>query len=171
MAPAATQVLGIPVPSTDPVFLGLVGLHVAIGLLAVICGAIAMLSRKGTGRHFNFGTVYFWMLFGLFVTMSALSFMRWAEDYPLFILGALSFAAACFGRSAIRKRWPRRHLAGMAGSYILMLTAFYVDNGKNLPLWRELPQIAFWILPGAVGIPIVAYYAIRLPKFRFGDSD
>ncbi|HEY7979707.1 MAG TPA: DUF2306 domain-containing protein [Rhizomicrobium sp.] len=170
MALAVTRFFGIPVPSADPLFLGLVGLHVAMGLLAVICGAIAMLSRKGPGRHFNFGTVYFWMLFGLFVTMSALSFMQWAEDYPLFILGALSFAAACFGRTAIRRRWPRWHLAGMAGSYILMLTAFYVDNGKNLPLWRELPQIAFWILPGAVGLPIATYYLIRLPKFRIGHS-
>ena len=28
----------------------------------------------------------------------------------------------------------------MGASYILLLTAFYVDNGKNLPLWRELPE-------------------------------
>ena len=35
----------------------------------------------------------------------------------------------------------------MGASYIFMLTAFYVDNGKNLPLWRELPQIAFWLDP------------------------
>ena len=40
-------------------------------------------------------------------------------------------------------------------SYILMLTAFYVDNGKNLPFWKELPQIAFWLLPGAIGVPVV----------------
>jgi len=43
----------------------------------------------------------------------------------------------------------------MGFSYILMLTAFYVDNGKNLPLWKELPQIAFWLLPAALGIPLV----------------
>jgi hypothetical protein len=36
-----------------------------------------------------------------------------------------------------------------------MLTAFYVDNGKNLPLWKELPQIAFWILPSLIGAPLV----------------
>ena len=44
----------------------------------------------------------------------------------------------------------------MGASYILLMTAFYVDNGKNLPLWRELPQIAFWLLPAAIGIPLIA---------------
>lgn len=51
----------------------------------------------------------------------------------------------------------------MAGSYILLLTAFYADNGKNLPLWRELPPIAFWLLPSAVGLPIIAWALLRHP--------
>lgn len=125
-----------------------------------------MLSTKGRGRHSNFGTAYFWCLLGVAVTMAALSAMRWAEDYPLFILGALSFLAAYFGRAAIRRGMPRCHLIGMGASYILMLTAFYVDNGKNLPVWRELPQITFWIVPAAVGIPLMAYYLVRLPRFK-----
>ena len=77
-----TVVLGIPIPSIDPVFLAIVGVHVLFGIAAVIAGAVAMLSRKGRGRHSNFGTIYFWCLFGVFVTMSALSFMRWAENVP-----------------------------------------------------------------------------------------
>jgi hypothetical protein len=161
-----TVLLGIPIPSTDPVFLAIVGVHVLFGLAAVIAGAIAMLSRKGRGRHSNLGTIYFWCLFGVFVTMSALSFMRWAENYHLFILGTLSFAAACLGRTAARwhwGQWPKLHLTGMGASYFVMLTAFYVDNGKNLPLWKELPQIAFWILPAAVGMPLILYALFRHP--------
>jgi uncharacterized membrane protein len=161
-----TLVLGIPIPSTDPVFLAIVGIHVLFGLAAVIAGAMTMFSRKGRGRHSNLGTIYFWCLFGVFVTMSALSFMRWAENYHLFILGAASFASACFGRVAARRRWrqwPRLHLASMGTSYIVMLTAFYVDNGRNLPLWKELPQIAFWVLPAAVGMPLILYALFRHP--------
>jgi hypothetical protein len=41
----------------------------------------------------------------------------------------------------------------MGMSYILLLTAFYVYNGKSLPLWKELPPFAYWILPGAIGVP------------------
>jgi hypothetical protein len=51
----------------------------------------------------------------------------------------------------------------MGTSYILMLTAFYVDNGPNLPLWRDLPELAFWILPGAVGAPLILYSLNRHP--------
>ena len=80
-----TVVLGIPIPSTDPIFLAIVGVHVLFGLLAIAAGAVAMLSKKEHGRHSNWGTIYFWFLFGVFVTMSVLSFMRWAENYHLFI--------------------------------------------------------------------------------------
>lgn len=162
----ATDLLGIPVPSTDPIFLGFLVVHVACGLIAVVAGATAMLSRKGRGRHWTFGVTYFWGLFGLFTTMSVLSFIRWTEDYHLFILGLLAFAAAYLGRQAIRRRLPRWHLTGMAASYILMLTAFYVDNGKNLPFWRELPEIALWVIPAIIGVPLTAYYLLRLPRFR-----
>jgi len=98
--------------------------------------------------------------------MSALSFMRWAENYHLFILGLLSFASAVFGRFAVQwhvHQWPRLHLTGMGASYIFMLTAFYVDNGKNLPFWRELPAIAFWVLPSAIGVPLILYALLRHP--------
>ena len=131
-----------------------------------------MLSNKGRGRHSNWGTTYFWSLLGVFVTMSALSFMRWAENYHLFILGVLSFASALFGRTAVQRRWhqwPRLHLSGMGASYILTLTAFYVDNGKNLPLWRELPEVALWFLPSAVGVPLILYATLRHPLVRGFD--
>ena len=162
----ATLLLGIPIPSTDPVFLAIVGIHILFGLAAVIAGAIAMLSNKGRGRHSRFGTVYFWCLFGVFATMSALSFIRWVVDYHLFILGALSFTAANFGRTAAKRRWrqwPRLHLTGMGLSYTLMLTAFYVNNGPNLPLWRELPNLVFWVLPGAIGAPLILHALYRHP--------
>jgi len=38
---------------------------------------------------------------------------------------------------------PTLHIAGMGSSYILMPTAFYVRQCKNLPLWRDLPPIAY----------------------------
>jgi len=104
--------------------------------------------------------------------MSALSFMRWAENYHLFILGALSFASAYFGRSAARRhwqQWARLHLTGMGTSYVLMLAAFYVDNGKNLPLWKELPPITYWLLPSAVGIPLILRALLWHPLVRYSE--
>jgi hypothetical protein len=46
-----TSFAGIDIPSTNPVFLAVVGIHVLLGLACVIAGAIAMLSQKRAGRH------------------------------------------------------------------------------------------------------------------------
>ncbi len=168
-----TAILGIVVPSTDPVFLTVVGFHVLAGLVCVVTGAVAMLSVKRPGRHPSFGTIYFWFLLAVFASATALSVVRWAEDYHLFILGALAFAAASLGRLARRQRWRgwvRLHILGMGLSYILLLTAFYVDNGPNLPLWRELPHWAFWVLPGAIGIPIIARALLWHPLVRHANG-
>jgi hypothetical protein len=92
--------------------------------------------------------------------------MRWAEDYHLFFLGPLSFGTVSLGRMAIRRRWRnwiRLHITCMGLSYILLLTAFYVDNGKNLPLWNKLPPIAFCLLPGAIGSPFIVRALLRQP--------
>ena len=150
-----TNLAGIDIPSTNPVFLTVVGIHILLGLACVITGAIAMLSLKRAGRHPSYGTVYFWCLAGVFVTASALAAVRWAEDYHLFVLGVLSFATAWLGRQARRQRWRswvRLHIAAMGSSYILLLIAFYVDNGRSLPLWRDLPPLTYWLLPAVVGI-------------------
>ncbi len=130
MPSGTTVVAGIEVPSTSVVFLTMVGIHVLLGLVCVVAGAVAMLSPKRNGRHPLFGTVYFWCLSAVFASAASLAAVRWAEDYHLFIL------------------------------------AFYVDNGKNLPLWKELPPLAFWLLPTAVGIPVVVYALLRHPFVR-----
>ena len=135
MSQAPITIGGIPLPSDAPLFLGLLALHVAAGLICVITGLIAMLSDKGPGRHPRFGTLYYWSLGVVFITMAVLAGMRWVQ-YHLFILGTLSFASAFVGRQAAPSRSSGRvriHVTAMGLSYILLLTAFYVDNGKNLP--------------------------------------
>jgi hypothetical protein len=164
---------GIPLPSDAPLFLALIALHVAAGLVCVLAGIVAMLSRKMPGRHLQAGTVYYWALAVVFVTMSVIGLSRWSEDYHLVVLGVLSFLSATMGREARRHRWPnwaRWHMTGMGASYMLLLTAFYVDNGPNLPLWRLLPPIAFWFLPTAIGLPILAYALLRHPLVRRAPS-
>ena len=161
-----TIVFGVPVPSIDPGFLAVVRFHILVGVACVVAGLVAMFSRKRRGRHSTSGTLYYWCLAVLVASATGLSVVRWAENYHLFILGVLSFASALFGRTAVQWRWqqwPRLHLTGMGSSYILTLTAFYVDNGKNLPLWRELPEIAFWFLPSAMGVPLILYVLLRHP--------
>jgi hypothetical protein len=159
-----TVAFGIPIPSENPVFLTMVAFHVLAGLVAVVSGLFAMRLPKGRGRHSRAGTVYFWSLAAVFASMAALSAVRWAEDYHLFALGAVAFSLGVLARIAARRNWDLRLHAGSMGlSYIVMLTAFYVDNGRNLPLWRELPSIAYWTVPAIVGLPIIAWAFARHP--------
>jgi len=171
-----TTVAGIPIPSTSTWFLSVVGIHVVMGLVCVVAGIGAMLSRKGRGRHSTFGTVYFWFLCGVFISATALSIARWQHDYHLFVLGALSFGAAVMARYMIR-RLPfsrlhlRMHVIGMGMSYILLLTAFYVDNGKSLPIWKDLPSIVYWLGPAVVGLPLLIRALLRHPLVRFSEHE
>jgi hypothetical protein len=159
-------VLGIPIPSSSPLFLGIVAVHVAAGLVCAVAGIAAMLATKHARRHPAAGTVYYWGLVVVFVSMAALSFLRWAENVHLFVLGIVSFGAGTIGRAARRgwwRGWLRWHIAGMGISYITLLTAFYVDNGPHLALWRSLPRLAHWLLPSVVGLPILIWALRRHP--------
>jgi hypothetical protein len=142
-----------------PLFLVLLAVHVAAGLTCVVSGAGAAISKKSPGRHPTFGRAYYWALLVVFLSSSVMSVLRWSRDYDLFILGAIAFSAGSTGYSARKIRWrswPTYHATGMGSSYVVLLTAFYVDNGPHLPLWDHLPTIAFWILPSLVGLPLIA---------------
>jgi len=162
-------VLGVPIPSSSPLFLSIVALHVVAGLVCVFAGIVAMFSIKGPGRHPSAGAGYFWSLLVACLTMAALSMLRWPEDTHLFVLGILSFGAGVIGRMARRRHSPGLlpvHVTAMAVSYIVLLTAFYVDNGPHLPLWRSLPTLALWLLPSLVGFPVLAWTLRRHPLLR-----
>ena len=170
MSPDSTTTFaGITIPSDDPFFLGIVALHVAIAIGCAVAGFCAMLSVKGSARHRRFGTLYYAFLAAVFASSSALAAMRWADDYPLFILGLLSLTTASLGRTAQRRRWRnsmRLHLVAMGTSYTLLLIAFYVDNGHNLPGWRALPPIAYWLLPFLIGTALIAFSLWSHPLTR-----
>ena len=156
---ALTELVSRLVGAPVSLVFGLVLLvHIPAGLTCVVTGAVALLSRKLRGRHPAFGEIYFWALTVVFLTATALAVMRWAESAYLIVLGAIALAFASVGYCARKRRWPgwlTAHMVGMSLSYIVLLTAFYVDNGRNLPLWNKLPTVAYWLLPTIVGLPLI----------------
>ncbi|WP_046470281.1 hypothetical protein [Allosalinactinospora lopnorensis] len=142
----------------------LLACHVLAGITATLAGAAAMLVRKRRGRHTWPGTVYLAALLVIVVTASGMGALHWPRVNHLLILAGIALAGATLGYAARRvawRGWLPYHITGMGISYIAMLTAFYVDSGPNLPLWRLLPPIAFWFLPAAVGLPILVHALIR----------
>jgi hypothetical protein len=164
----ASRILGIEVGSTAPLFLAVLAIHVLAGLTAVATGAIAATARKGSPRHIRAGRWYYRAITVVFVTATILAAMRWRQDYYLFILGATAYLAATTGYQHRRRHRPgdTGHIAGMGAAYVVMLTAFYVDNGPHLPLWDHLPTLTFWLLPSAIGAPIISRAIIRAQRAR-----
>ncbi|GAA2208273.1 hypothetical protein GCM10009850_037310 [Nonomuraea monospora] len=151
------DVLGIPIPDAGPVFLVALAVHVVAGLTCVSCGAVAMLARKGGARHRRYGRAYLCGLGVVFCTMSVMSAIRWRDNAHLFVLGVLAVAAGGAGYLDRRTRTcDRLHITAMGLSYVVLLTAFYVDNGPHLPLWKHLPAWTSWVLPALAGIPLIA---------------
>ncbi len=159
----ASRILGDQVGSSASAFLAFLALHVIAGLTAVITGAAAALTRKGSPRHIRAGRRFYRAITVVFATATALSVMRWRQDYYLFIIGAVAFTTATIGYEHRRRHRPgdTGHIAGMGIGYTAMLTAFYVDNGPHLPLWDRLPVLTFWLLPAAIATPLIIRAVVR----------
>jgi lysylphosphatidylglycerol synthetase-like protein (DUF2156 family) len=158
------------VAGTGNVFLALLAIHVPAGLAAVISGALAATAPKRRGWHTRVGTIYYWAIAVVFATATPMAAIRPARDWYMALLGALAFILAAAGRDYRRhparrpwRRWPGHtpHILAMGSSYTVLLTAFYVDNGKNLPLWDRLPTAAYWALPALVATPVIVRAAAR----------
>jgi hypothetical protein len=167
-----SRILGDQVGPAAPVFLMFLAVHVLAGLTAVATGATAALVRKGSPRHIRAGRWYYRAITVLFATATVLAAMRWRQDYYLFIIGAVAFTAATIGYQHRRRHRPgdTGHITGMGIAYVAMLTAFYVDNGPHLPLWDHLPTLAFWLLPSAIGAPVIARAVIRARHATVGSG-
>jgi hypothetical protein len=162
----ATTIAGIPVPSDARLFLAFIHLHIVAGLTAVIAGAIAMPSAKCPGRHPRAGTVYY--------CGSCRRFRHNVRSRVLPMERGLSPVHAGVCVVCRHCDWP-----GCKAKTVAILAAHsYHWNGRvlppddhsllcgqraNLPVWRELPPLAFWLLPTLVGAPILINALLRHP--------
>jgi uncharacterized membrane protein len=141
--------------------------HILAGMTSAVTGIVAFSVPKGPTRHHRWGTHYLWAYTVVFLTATVLSVQRWQADAYLFVLAMLGYTLALGGYSVRRFRntpWLRRllgeywviaHLVGMISSYVVLLTAFYVDNAHLFPGVNRLPTIVFWVAPTLVALPFL----------------
>ena len=147
-------------------FLPLV-VHAVAGFLTGVTGLVAFRVPKRPGRHDWWGTRYLWAYTVVFLTATILSGEHWEADAYLFFLALIGYGFALLGYGArhfrqeprvqriVGKQWVVAHIVGMIGSYIVLWTAFYVDNAHLIPGLKELPTLAFWVLPSLIGLPFM----------------
>jgi uncharacterized membrane protein len=131
---ATTDLFGIPVPSTSPVFLTFVVVHIIISLACVVSGLLAMFAIKGGKRHSIYGKVYFWSMLSAFATIVILSAMRWPHNIHLLSIGTLAVSSVYLGWRLAKnqkKNWTRLHTILMGSSYIFLMTGFLRRQWKE----------------------------------------
>jgi len=151
--------------------------HVLAGLTTVVTGIVAFSIPKRQGRHHRWGRRYLWAYTLVFLTATILSVERWSVDAYLFFIALVGYGFALGGYVASRfrrepwlmrllgKNWVIAHIVGTIGSYIVLLTGFYVDNAHLIPLLNQLPQLTFWVLPSMIGLPFIVLSISRfVPK-------
>lgn len=157
-------------------FLPLV-VHALAGLTTGVIGVVTFSVPKGPARHHRWGTRYLWAYTVVFLTATILSVQRWQADAYLFGLAVLGYGFALGGYSARRFRlslwlrnvlgeyWVIAHLVGMIGSYVVLWTAFYVDNAHLIPDLNRLPTVTFWVAPSLIAVPFLVRSIARFaPK-------
>ncbi len=154
-------------------FLPLV-VHVLAGLMTGVTGIMAFCAPKRPSRHHRWGTDYVWAYTVVFLTATMLSVQRWQADAYLFFLAVIGYGLALCGYGARRfwqeprvgympgKQWGVVHVVGMIGSYVVLWTAFLVDNAQRIPGLNQLPPLTFWVLPSLIGLP---FLIVSLSRF------
>jgi len=154
-------------------FLPLV-VHALAGMTAGITGVVTFSVPKRPGCHHWWGTRYLWAYTVVFLTAIILSVQHWTADAYLFVLATIGYALALSGYAARRfrqepavrrvvgKQWVVAHIVSMIGSYVVLRTAFYVDNAHLIPGLRLLPILTFWVLPAVIALP---FLVVSLSRF------
>ncbi|MGB8346024.1 MAG: hypothetical protein WCD86_14150 [Ktedonobacteraceae bacterium] len=157
-------------------FLPLV-VHILAGLMTGVTGIMAFRAPKRSGRHHRWGTGYVWVYTVVFLTATILSVQRWEADAYLFFLAAIGYGLALCGygtrrfwqeprvRYTFGKQWVV-HIVGMIGSYVVLWTAFFVDNAHRIPGLNQLPPPTFWVLPSLIGLPFLVVSLARFAQKR-----
>ena len=161
------EVEGVGMLFKSPAFIPMLGIHILAGLVCIVTGIVTMASEKRAGLHPICGTIYHWSLAVLVISAGFLAVAHCTEDGVLLALGVISFGASCLGRTARRRHWQSwvgTHIIFMGTSFIAMLTAFCLEEGKSSPGLSGLPRSTYWFLPALVGTPLIMRALFR---YRF----
>jgi uncharacterized membrane protein len=142
----------------DPVL----AMHIAAGTTGLILGPLAMRATKRRGPHTRLGETYHWAMLAVCLSASALAILDWHRIWWFLPIAAFSYANALLGYLAAKRRrrgWLRRHVRGMGGSYIALVTALLVVNvGQQLPI--------AWFIPTIIGSPIIVWVLNEVDRGR-----
>jgi uncharacterized membrane protein len=143
--------------------------HIAAGSLALLTGPVVMFARKRRGLHTRLGEVYHALVAYACLTAAIAAIIKWDLRWWFLPIAVGSYAFALYGYLAAKTRrgdWLRRHISGMCGSYIAMVTALLVIKANPIMSATGLGPLWIWTLPTIVGTPIIVWVNWQVSKGR-----
>ena len=139
----------------------LLTVHISSGTLGLLTGPLAMLVPKRRGWHPRIGRIYLICMALICASAIGLTIMQPALWW-LGVIAAATWVAALAGWQVRRSRppgWLPWHISLLCGSYISLVTALFVVN-------LGVHAFIAWVLPTAVGSPLIARAAYRAATGR-----
>lgn len=121
-------------------------LHIFSGFTALLIGLLPMFTAKGSPRHVLSGKVYFWAMFGVFLTSSSMFFFKPDELMFLLLIGIFSFYLTFTGARAVRYKRAGGKIAGLDWA-VAVLVAGAALLMEGMAIWS--------MVNGATGMAIL----------------
>jgi hypothetical protein len=139
--------------------------HALLGTALLVFGGAALLARKSRrSRHPRAGELYFWTLAAILATGLVDGVVQHGQKLSLLeLLIPPTFACGLVGYLAVKRRgrwlgrpWLFWHIVGQSTSYVLVVVVFLLQTLVRAFPASPTATLGAWLLPLAVGVPLVA---------------
>jgi len=119
------------------------GLHITSGFLALLCGCVAVISKKGGKIHRGAGKVFFFSMLGVCFTSVFISIVK--DNRFLLLIGVFSFYLNYAGYRAIKNKNLKPSVPDWIVLFIAAANTFFMVYSMNVIL-MVFGAICFYII-------------------------
>lgn len=144
-------------------------LHVISGFVSLLCGAVAIFTKKGKGVHIYAGRIYFWSMIAVAITALYLSVVYFLPF--LFLVAIFSYYLTWTGFKSIH--WKNNPLTGivywfdaivihLAGLFGLIMILFALLSLFGIHVHETISSLKIVLLVFGVGTSIFAWEDVMI---------
>lgn len=126
--------------------------HVVCGFAALVGGLIPMLTQKGSEIHKKSGWIYFWAMFGVFATSTAMFALKTSLLF-LFLIGVFSFYNTLSGVRLLKYKNPNSNISKFdwsVASFVFCAGLIMIGLGIYSIVMRDYNFAILYIIFGAI---------------------
>lgn len=147
--------------------------HVFSGFLALGVGLVPMLSAKGSKLHIFSGRIYFWAMFGVFLTTSTMYFFKPDHLLFLFLIGIFSFHNTFSGSRIVRYQKNKGQVSlldWVVGGCVAIAGITMISMGVLSFLNDKMPLGILYTVFGSVCLSNAIKDIVFFYKYQLGNG-